>query len=29
LITDLVTGDTDVVFNVEVLRFSDTDYLLA
>ena len=28
LVTELVTGDTDILFHVELLRFSDTDYLL-
>ncbi len=28
LVTELATGDTDTVFSVEMLRFSDTDYLL-
>ena len=28
LVTELATGDTDILFHVELLRFSDTDYLL-
>ena len=28
LVTELATGDTDILFQVERLRFSDTDYLL-
>ena len=27
-VTEIATGDTDILVNVEVLRFSDTDYLL-
>jgi Ca2+-binding RTX toxin-like protein len=28
LVTELATGDTDTLFHVELLRFSNTDYLL-
>jgi hypothetical protein len=28
LVTELATGYSDTVFDVELLRFSDTDYLL-